>query len=339
MRDVRGSRHYAAFRGGGGPRSGRGADRGAAVDLGTPKQRALVAALALSPGRPVAVDTIVDLLWGESPPASVSSTLQGYISTSGGSWSRVDRDVEPRPCWSPWRPATRSASPAEQRGRAGVRGDGRPVPDLDAGVSRLGEGADIRRRPGTDRRGPGRGARTLAWDAVRRARRRAVDHSRTHPARGAAAGGGRGPGRPRSWRSGRHLGASAELEMLTARHPLRERLWALRAVALQRSGRQADALAALRELREVLDTELALDPSPELRDLETALLRQDAELNWMPPARGARPHRSPERPPPSRRTAVGRPRRPGRWPGGSRSWRHSSERWAGPRAGRRRSRC
>ncbi len=88
---------------------------------------------------------------------------------------------------------------------------------------------------------------------------------------------------------GRHSAAAVELEKLTSQHPLRERLWAMRAVALQRSGRQADALAALRELREVLDTELALDPSPEVRDLETALLRQDPELAWLPPGAGVAP--------------------------------------------------
>ena len=53
---------------------------GHAVDLGTPKQRALVAALAMSGGRPVAVDVIVDLLWGDAPPAGVAGTLQAYVS-------------------------------------------------------------------------------------------------------------------------------------------------------------------------------------------------------------------------------------------------------------------
>ena len=53
---------------------------GRAVDLGTPKQRALVAALALSQGRPVSVDAIVDLLWGDRPPPGVTATLQAYVS-------------------------------------------------------------------------------------------------------------------------------------------------------------------------------------------------------------------------------------------------------------------
>ena len=53
---------------------------GRVVDLGTPKQRALVSALALSRGWPVSVDAIVDLLWQDSPPPGVTATLQAYVS-------------------------------------------------------------------------------------------------------------------------------------------------------------------------------------------------------------------------------------------------------------------
>jgi hypothetical protein len=53
---------------------------GAPVDLGTPKQRALVAGLALSRGWPVSVDGLVDLLWGDAPPPGVTATLQAYVS-------------------------------------------------------------------------------------------------------------------------------------------------------------------------------------------------------------------------------------------------------------------
>ncbi|MET0467695.1 MAG: winged helix-turn-helix domain-containing protein, partial [Aeromicrobium sp.] len=53
---------------------------GVDLDLGTPRQRTLVAALALSGGRPVGVDTIVDLVWGDTPPPGVATTLQAYVS-------------------------------------------------------------------------------------------------------------------------------------------------------------------------------------------------------------------------------------------------------------------
>jgi DNA-binding SARP family transcriptional activator/class 3 adenylate cyclase/alpha-beta hydrolase superfamily lysophospholipase len=70
----------------------------------------------------------------------------------------------------------------------------------------------------------------------------------------------------------------AELEALTAAYPLRERFWSQRMLALYRARRQADALRAYRDLRAVLVEELAIEPSPELRELEARILRQDSTL-------------------------------------------------------------
>ena len=53
---------------------------GETLDLGTRKQRAVLAALALHRGRVVPADTLVDLLWGEAPPAAVTTSLQGYVA-------------------------------------------------------------------------------------------------------------------------------------------------------------------------------------------------------------------------------------------------------------------
>jgi pimeloyl-ACP methyl ester carboxylesterase len=77
---------------------------------------------------------------------------------------------------------------------------------------------------------------------------------------------------------GRHRDLIAELEVLTATHPLRERFWSQRMLALYRAGRQADALRAYRELRDVLVAELAIEPGPELRELHARILRQDPAL-------------------------------------------------------------
>ncbi|GAA1926960.1 hypothetical protein GCM10009815_21830 [Nocardioides marmoribigeumensis] len=81
---------------------------------------------------------------------------------------------------------------------------------------------------------------------------------------------------------GDHATVVAATEQATARHPLRERLWALHALALTRAGRQGDALAALRQARTHLADELGLDPGQELRDLEQAVLQQDPALHrWL----------------------------------------------------------
>jgi len=77
---------------------------------------------------------------------------------------------------------------------------------------------------------------------------------------------------------GRHRDLIAELEALTIAHPLRERFWFQRMLALYRAGRQADALRAYRQLREILVAELAIEPGPELRGLHARILRQDAGL-------------------------------------------------------------
>jgi DNA-binding SARP family transcriptional activator len=70
-----------------------------------------------------------------------------------------------------------------------------------------------------------------------------------------------------------------ELETLLAEHPFRERAWHLLAVALYRSGRQADALAAVRRARDALVDELGVDLSPELQRLEADLLAQAQSLD------------------------------------------------------------
>ena len=82
---------------------------------------------------------------------------------------------------------------------------------------------------------------------------------------------------------GDHLGVLAELDAHVAEHPLREELHAQRILALYRSGRQSDALAAYRELREQLGTELGIDPSPPLQDLNNRILTQDPTLGWRAP--------------------------------------------------------
>ncbi|MFZ2014551.1 MAG: BTAD domain-containing putative transcriptional regulator [Nocardioides sp.] len=271
----------------------------AELDLGTPKQRALVAALALSGGRPVAVDVIVDLLWGDAPPAGVAGTLQAYVSG-------LRRVLEPdRP---PRAPATVlvTAAPgyalrlgqdaldaerferhvSEQHRRVQLLSQhGPPVlsaDDLAACTTTLTEALALWRGTPFDELGD---APQAAAERTRLEELRLVALEDRAIAELAL---------------GHHATVAGDLEAMTAEHPLRERLWWLRALALTRAGRQADALKVLRQVRDVLDEELGIEPSVELRDLQTAVLRQDPSLEWVaPPQRPGAPF-VPTRPEPAR---------------------------------------
>ena len=92
---------------------------------------------------------------------------------------------------------------------------------------------------------------------------------------------------------GRHAELVAELEGLVEEHPLRERLRGQLMLALYRSGRQADALAAYQEGRRLLVEELGLEPGEELRRLERAILEQDESLSAAPAPAPPKPHAVP----------------------------------------------
>ncbi|MDH2412700.1 BTAD domain-containing putative transcriptional regulator [Nocardioides sp. CER19] len=250
------------------------------LELGTPKQRAVLAALALERGRPVSVDTIVDLLWGQRPPPGVTGTLQAYVSG-------LRRVLEPR---------------RERRAPATVLVTVAPGYALRVGEETLDVARFERIVTAEDRRLQDLGtlSGTDLTSAVERldqalALWRGTPYAELDDAPTAVAE------RTRleelrlaalehrvavSLALGRHATLTGELEALTATYPLRERLWAMRAVALFRSGRQAEALDAIATLRRLLDEELGLEPSRDVRDLQTALLRQDDSLLWKPPAPG-----------------------------------------------------
>ena len=82
---------------------------------------------------------------------------------------------------------------------------------------------------------------------------------------------------------GHAAAALARLEPHVAAHPLRERAWGQRMVALYRLGRQADALRAYQDLRRLLGEELGLEPTPALRRLEQRILLQSPELEGAAP--------------------------------------------------------
>ena len=80
-------------------------------------------------------------------------------------------------------------------------------------------------------------------------------------------------------RAGHARDVLEQARALVAQAPFRERRWALLATALHQAGRQAEALAALKQARAMLVDELGLDPGRELVELEQQLLRQDPSLD------------------------------------------------------------
>ena len=110
---------------------------------------------------------------------------------------------------------------------------------------------------------------------------------------------------------GRHGAVTAELERLVGDHPLRERLHGQLMLALYRCGRQADALAAYRRVRDLLAAELGIDPGEPLRRLHASVLAHDPALDrdgGRPAAPEGRPagFGTPAPRPPGPRPAAGR---------------------------------
>ena len=231
---------------------------GRPVELGGPKQRALLARLLLQPNTVVPAARLVDELWADEPPASAANLVQGYVSglrkvlgraaleTRGAGYAvRVD-------------PGALDLGRFEAQLHAGSRA-------LEAGQA--AEAADTLARALAEWRGPALAdladERVVAAAAGRLEELRVLALERRVEA---------------DLELGRAAMLVAELEQLVAEHPLRERPRALLMLALYRTGRQAEALDAYRAARETLVGELGLEPGAALADLQAAILRQDPEL-------------------------------------------------------------
>ncbi|GAA3202884.1 AfsR/SARP family transcriptional regulator [Nonomuraea helvata] len=246
---------------------------GRAVGLGGLRQRAVLAVLLIARGRMVSAERITSQAWEGSPP-STPTTLHAYIS-------QLRRALEPeRSPGAPPRLLVRegtgyalrtdpSAVDAERFADLAVAGrraldGGRPG----SAAELLTEALELWRGPAYADFG---GAGFVFTEAARLEDLRAAASEDRLAA---------------TIDLGRHAAAVGELEALVAEQPLRERGWELLVLALYRSGRQADAIAALRTVRRRLADELGIDPGPALRDLESAVLAQDPRLD-PPPARSA----------------------------------------------------
>lgn len=91
-------------------------------------------------------------------------------------------------------------------------------------------------------------------------------------------------------RLGNHQSIVEELIELSAANPTRDRLTAALMVALHRAGRNAEAVAIYRQRRVWLRSELGVDPAPSLRQLHDAVLRHDPAVDLCGPSHPLRRH-------------------------------------------------
>ena len=238
---------------------------GVVVDVGGPRQRAVLAHLALARGRVVSADRLIDQIWGEEAPASALGTLHSYISRlraalePGRRGSTAKVLVSEAPGYAlRLAPGAIDLDGFEQHAAAGRAAMHRnehaaALADFDAAL------AQWRGQPLGAVGGDG------SLDAI--VVRLDEEHAAVVEDRFEVL-----------LRLGRHGVAVSGLQEAVDERPLRERRWGQLALALYRSHRQADALRAIGAARTMLADELGLVPGPELQALETQILAHAPEL-------------------------------------------------------------
>ena len=237
-------------------------DSGGPVDIGGPQPRVVLAALIAAAGRPISPDALTEALWGDRPPASASSTLHSYISRLRRALEGIDLTLDHAGYRLDLSAHTVDLRRFEELSAAGYGelAAGRPV----AARRVLTEALAMWRGPAlvelVDQ------GRALAQAATIEEQRVVALEARIDA----------------DLALGRHAHVVGELQVLATEHPLREGVHSRLALALYRSGRQAEALRALADASRMLRDELGLEPSRELRDLEQLILDQDPSLDPPP---------------------------------------------------------
>jgi DNA-binding SARP family transcriptional activator/class 3 adenylate cyclase/tetratricopeptide (TPR) repeat protein len=218
---------------------------GRVLDLGGAKQRALLAMLLLDANSVVSKGRLIDALWEDDPPETARKALQVHVSGLRKVLGK-ERVVTREPGYllrveEDELDLARFQRLREQGKPADALALWRGEPLSEFGMRRFAQ-SDIARLE----------------DARLACLEERIDQD---------------------LRAGRHAELTGELEGLVNEHPLRERLRALLMLALYRSGRQAEALAAYQEARRALVEELGIEPGKQLRDLHQAVLNQDPALD------------------------------------------------------------
>jgi DNA-binding SARP family transcriptional activator len=226
----------------------------ATLELGGPKQRALLALLLFDAGRAVSTDRLIAALWGEQPPRTAATSLQNFVS-------------QLRKVLGPDRIVTKPPGYL-------IRIDSSEL-DVNRAQTLLAEAKDV---PAGERCQKLRDALELwrgapleefGYEAFAQSEIARLEELRLTLLEE------RIDAEIEAGEPGKLIG---ELEALVVEHPLRERFREQLMLALYRSGRQAEALDAFQQGRRTLVEELGIEPSPRLQQLHASILRQDVDL-------------------------------------------------------------
>ena len=255
-----------------GPLEVRDGDR--PLRIGEGRQRSVLALLLLHHDEPVAVDRLIDELWGAQPPATAGKVLQNNVAQLRRALGDGDGEM--------LRTLGRAYVLELDGGRLDVerfddlaaRGSAALDDDPERARALLGEALSLWRGPALA---------DFAYEEFAQAQIAGLEERRLAALEDRI---------DADLALGRHDRLVGELEALVAEHPGRERLRGQLMLALYRGGRQGDALRTYQEGRQALADELGVEPGPRLHALEAAILRQDPELAPPPTAWAAVRRRS-----------------------------------------------
>jgi DNA-binding SARP family transcriptional activator len=239
---------------------------GAAVPIAAGRQRALLAALLLNANQLVSADQLTGVLWDQAPPPSARAGLHNQVKRLREALGEAGRE---RVCTRPGGYLMR-VQPDEldltrmrellASARAAIRGDAwDQASALAAGAVLLWRGEPL---AGVDSAVLASAIPGLTETCLQAAEIRLEAEVQL----------------------GRHAEVISDLRQLTADHPFREHAHTLLMLALYRSGRQGEALAAYQAARQVLVTELGCEPGPELQQMHQQILTGDPGLVRTDPA-------------------------------------------------------